>query len=302
MRIIFSWDTLLDLCEIERGSNIHTLLSECNFDFELVHQKLNNAISILIKYSPKSNLIPMLEDQVQYLRDQLIIAVARSHPCSFNMDFTTDQGKLKKGRIEECRKFLRRFSNVFSLNYDLLLYWVRCFDNDHLGRDSFGKEDGELVFIPDEDANYFFPHGALFLFREGVSAIKSRSSMGSPILARVEEKIRNGQFPMCISEGSGSQKLEAIKSNSYLLFSYERIKECEGTVFTFGCSFYKEKDSHIIQALLRSPAKKLVVGEYNPTEESFHRLSHEFSIAKQELGIQKEVVIADTSGVMIWQS
>lgn len=297
----FSWNTLLELCDIEEGSQLYGLLAECNFDFELVHQKLNNAIDILTRYSPENALILDLQNQVQILRDQLTIAVANSHPQSFNIDFNTENGRIKKQKIEACREFLRKFSKVFSLNYDLLLYWVRCFDRNCLGQDSFDNEDGDLVFYPDPEANYLFPHGALFLFRDGVSAKKSRSTMANPILARVEENIRNGIFPMCVSEGTGNQKLESIKSNSYLLFSYEKMMECEGTVFTFGCSFLDDKDSHIITALLKSPSTKIVVGEYNPTDESFHRLNHEFARLKQELNIRKEVVIADTSGVQIWQ-
>lgn len=297
----FSWNTLLELCDIEEGSQLHSLLAECNYDFELVHQKLNNAIDILARYSPENALIQELENQVQVLREQLTVAVASSHPQSFNIDFNTDEGREKKKKIEACRVFLRKFSKVFSLNYDLLLYWVRCFDNNCLGQDSFDNEDGELVFYPDSNANYLFPHGALFLFRDGVGAKKSRSSMANPILARVERKIGNGNFPMCVSEGTGSQKLSAIKSNSYLLFSYEKIMECEGTVFTFGCSFLDDKDSHIIKAILKSPSTKVVVGEHNPTEASVHRLSHEFSRLKQELNSNKEIVVADTSGVDIWE-
>lgn len=297
----FSWNTLLELCEIGEESQLYGLLNECNFDFELAHQKLNNAIAILLRYSPDSELIQLLQGQVQQLREQLIIAVANSHPQSFNINFTTDEGKVKKQKIEACREFLKGFSSVFSLNYDLLLYWVRCFENDCLGQDSFDKIDEELVFVEDANANYVFPHGALFLFRDGVGAVKSRSSKVNPILARVQEKISNGNFPMCVSEGTGEQKLKAIRSNAYLLFSYQKIMACEGTMFTFGCSFFEEKDSHIIKAILKSQCDRVVVGEHELTEESFHRLSHEFARAKQELKIEKEIIIADTSGVQLWQ-
>ena len=157
----FSWNTLLELCDIEEGSPLYGLLAECNFDFELVHQKLNNAIDILTRYSPENALIHDLQNQVQTLRDQLTIAVANSHPQSFNIDFNTENGRMKKQKIEACREFLRKFSKVFSLNYDLLLYWVRCFERNCLGQDSFDNEDGDLVFYPDPEANYLFPHGEM---------------------------------------------------------------------------------------------------------------------------------------------
>lgn len=297
----FSWTTLLDLCAIKEGSQLHDLLNECNFDFELVHQQLNNAIDVISRYSPANTLIHELESQVQYLREQLVIAVANSHPTSFNIDLTTPEGIVVKEKVEACRTFLKQFGNVFSLNYDLLLYWVRCFENNYLGLDSFGKEDGKLVFTPENAASYLFPHGALFLFRDGIGATKSSSSQSNPILARVEENIINGIFPMCVSEGTGEQKQKAINNNSYLSFSYEKIKECQGTIFTFGCSFMDDKDSHIIKAILKSPAQKVVVGEFMPSEKTSLRLEHEFAKIKQELGIEKEVVIADTSGIKLWQ-
>lgn len=299
----FSWHTLLELCEIKKDSPLYELLKNCNLDFERVHQKLKNAIDILSNYSPDNELIPQLEGEIQVLRNQLITAVRKSHPKSFNkVDFNTEKGKEKKQKIEACRNFLKQFSFVFSLNYDLLLYWLRCFDGKYLGQDSFNTENDKLVFSPDKDANYLFPHGALFLFRYGFSAMKLKNTGDqNSILNQVKDNIGNGNFPMCISEGTGDQKLDAIKSNSYLLFAYEKLKECQGTIFTFGCSFQDKKDSHIIEAILRSPSTKVVVGVHTLDEVNCPRLQHEFAKSAKELNIQKNIVIADTSTVNIWQ-
>lgn len=297
----FAWKNLLDLCEIENDSPIQNLLIEENLDFELVHQKLKNALTIIERYSPGDPLLQTISNEIQLLKDQLVIAVSKSHPQSFNIDFTSEEGQEKRAKIRACRGYLNRFNRIFSLNYDLLLYWIRCFDNDCLGQDSFNNIDGYLKFEKNEDATYLFPHGALFLYRIRIGAQKLRSSMERPILARVEESIAQARFPMCISEGTGTQKLEAIKKNRYLYFSYLKLQECAGTVFTFGCSFMEDKDSHIIEVLLRSPASRIVVGEYNPTDGSYHRLMHEFEKAKERLGIIKEIIVADTAGATIWQ-
>jgi hypothetical protein len=296
----FNWDTLLDLCDIEEGSQIHQLLSENHFDFELVHQKMNNAIDVIKMYSEKTKLVEKLEEQIQLLREQLIIAVSRSHPSSFTAECGSVEYKKRQKRVGTCRKFLSNFDTVFSLNYDLLLYWVRCFENNFLGNDSFDKIDGELVFCPDDDADFLFPHGSLFTYRDGVGATKCRSSRAHPILARLEENINLGKFPMCVSEGTGDQKLEAIKSNYYLNFSYNQIKESQGTIFTFGCSFLDSKDDHIIKAMLKSPAERIIVGEYKPSKRNFHRLELAFASLQEELETNKEVIIADTDGTNIW--
>jgi hypothetical protein len=296
----FDWSTLLDLCDIETGSHIHKLLSESYFDFELVHQKMNNTIDVIKLYSPKSALIDELEGQVQLLREQLIIAVSNSHPLSFATECSLKEAKKRKHRVKQCRKFLIKFDRIFSLNYDLLLYWVRCFENNFLGTDSFDKIDGELVFCPDDDADFFFPHGSLFTYRDGVGALKCKSSRAKPILAKLEENIDKGHFPMCISEGTGKQKLEAIKNNYYLNFSYNKIKESKGTIFTFGCSFLDSKDDHIIKAMLKSSAKKIVVGEYKPSLRNYHRLELAFASIQEELETDKEIIIADTSETNLW--
>ncbi len=296
----FNWNTLLDLCDINEGSQLHRMLAENFFDFELVHQKLNNAIDVIGLYEPQSKLALELDNQIQYLREQLVIAVSKSHPSAFTTKCDSEERKKRKMRIETCRKFLGNFDNVFSLNYDLLLYWVRCFESHRLGRDSFSKLDDELVFSPDDSANFFFPHGALFLYRDGVGATKSRSSKSNPILARLESNIEKGIFPMCVSEGTGEQKLEVIKSNYYLNYAYNRIKECKGTIFTFGCSFLNFKDDHIIKAMLQSPAEKIVVGEFQPNKKNYHRLELAFEHCQTQLKTKKKVIIADTDGVKVW--
>jgi len=296
----FCWDSLVDLCDFDNGNPLLELLEECNFDFEIVHQKINNAISVIENYEGENELSKKLVGEIQILRDQLISAVAKSHPPSLNRDCTRVEGREISRMVSSCRKFLTQFDKVFSLNYDLLLYWVRCFDNDFLGNDCFAKDGDDLVFSADEDAEFLFPHGALFITRDAISAKKTRSSKKHPILARVKENIENGAFPMCVSEGTGDQKLTAIKSNEYLSFSYGKIKESKGTVFTFGASFLEGKDVHIIKALIQSPATRIVVGDYKPSKANKHRLLHEFIRVMDDLKTKKEVVVADTSSTEIW--
>ncbi|PTP77850.1 DUF4917 family protein [Vibrio splendidus] len=297
----FNWDSLLDLCEIEEGTELHQLLVNNRFDFELVHQKINSCIDVLDLYAPVSPLQQHLATQIEYLREQLVIAVSRSHPSSFSQPRRGFGAAANLNRkINNCRNFLNGFNTIYSLNYDLLLYWIRCHRNQNIGRDSFTRLNSELVFSPDNQANYFFPHGALFLYRDGVSATKSGSSERNPILARLESNIANGKFPMCISEGTGEQKLDEIKKNHYLLYAYNRIKDSRGSIFTFGCSFLEGKDSHIIEAMCLSGVDRIIVGEFNPSPATEYRLNHEFAIVQERLGTNKQVIIANTQGAQIW--
>ena len=73
----FCWNSLADLCEFEADSPLWGLLKECNFDFEIVHQKINNAISVVQKYDDGDQLPEKLFGEIQALRDQLVSAVVR---------------------------------------------------------------------------------------------------------------------------------------------------------------------------------------------------------------------------------
>ncbi len=297
----FSWNNLLELCEIEVDSPLCDLLHECNLDFELAHKKLNNAIDIFVKYGEREDKIRFYQQQVDLLREQLIVAVSASHPNSFaNANLERD------AKIESGRRFLRQFDEIYSLNYDLLLYWLRCYKQSYIGSDSFcnSTEHEDLVFRPDDSSNFLFPHGALFLNRNGISATKVRSSQYDPILAVVERNIDNGVFPITVSEGTGKQKREVIRGNKYLSYCYDRLQKVEGSVFTFGCSFMGGKDEHIIQQLLRSPAEKIVIGEYAPDRARVIQLLNEFEQVQKKQGSRRQVpvFIADTSDTGVWQT
>ncbi|EPS0664204.1 DUF4917 family protein [Vibrio parahaemolyticus] len=296
----FSWNNLLALCHIEEDSPISELLKSCNLDFELAHQKLNNAISVMKTYGASEESLSMLEDEICYLKEQLVVAVSNSHPTSFN--FLEDRTLIKK--IRNCRDFLQSFDEIYSLNYDLLLYWLRCFEYPYIGRDSFTsiEPDEDHIFSIDDKANVYFPHGALFIYRRGCSASKIRSFKEAPILSVVSENIRNGRLPMCVSEGTGEQKKAVINNNEYLSFCYNRLATLSGELFTFGCSFLDGKDDHIIEAILRSNVTRVVVGDYNANEDSALRLHHQFSSvrSKKRLSRLVKVEIADTSKAKLW--
>lgn len=296
----FRWDSLAELCNFDADSPLLLLLEQCYYDFELAHQKINNAINVSEHYAEGQQFSSVMSSEVQVLRSELISAITNSHPPSLGRRCTVEEKKIIAARVSRCRKFLKKFKRVFSLNYDLLLYWVRCYDNDFLGKDCFKSNGDILAFVEDENAEFFFPHGALFINRRGVDAEKSRSSTDVPILARVKQNIREGRFPMCVSEGTGEQKLAAIRDNNYLNFAYQRIEQSRGVIFTFGASFMEGKDDHIIEAMIKSPAKKIVVGEFEPTEADRLRLLHSFQSISEKIGRRKEIVVANTSRTEIW--
>lgn len=299
----FSWNTLLDRCKIKKEEPLFQLLKNSHCDFELAQRKLRNACDIISLYSINNTLVNQLENQINSLRDQLVITVTNSHPDSF-VNSNPSRGTECYEKVMHCREFIKSFLTIHSLNYDLLLYWVRCFSNESIiGCDSFisdPNQNDDLVFEENDNATFFYLHGALFLRRYQDSIIKTNWLPTDPILAQTKQNINEGKFPMCISEGTGKQKMDAIMNNSYLRFCYEKLGQCKGTIFTFGCSFRTGQDDHIIKAMLQSKAKEIVIGVYSPNEVVCQALDDEFNRVKKQYGIKKKHSVADTSTTKVW--
>ena len=86
-------------------------------DFEKVIQTLNQSAKIAKIYKTNdAYLLDNLENDSNGLRDTLIEAISEHHP--------EYPSRLTSSQYISCRKFLSHFSSFFSLNYDLLLYWV----------------------------------------------------------------------------------------------------------------------------------------------------------------------------------
>ena len=118
---------------------------------------------------------------------------------------------------EQIKRLVRRISQfdaVFTLNYDLLLYWtiLKCNEkNPYLFNDGFGgsKELGRIWGENSNSQNIFFLHGALHLYRHHEATYKhAHSNRG--ILSQVKLHLIEKKYPMFISEGLSHQKLSKI--------------------------------------------------------------------------------------------
>ncbi|HOD84105.1 MAG: hypothetical protein BWX88_03021 [Planctomycetes bacterium ADurb.Bin126] len=84
-------------------------------DFEAVMRALKQARDLLQVYAPTMpKLAERLATDAEELRDVLAQAIASSHPDRPN-EITDDE-------FGASREFLSHFNNIYTLNYDLLLY------------------------------------------------------------------------------------------------------------------------------------------------------------------------------------
>ena len=301
----FEWSTLVENSNICKLSPLYKVIENSNFDFELAQKKLNDTREILDTYSNNEEFSEECANEIEKLKEGLILSVTKSHPKNFAHKEKWNNKK-SIAAINNCRDFIKKFDRVFSLNYDLLLYWVWCHNlEDDMGSDSFRRRGEEnLTFIKSKEAKLLFPHGALHLIKDGLTAKKISSNETGSIISSVKNNIANGKFPLFVSEGTGEEKKKVILENEYLKHSYEQISKIKngGVFFTFGCSFKENKDDHIIEAMMKSPADVIVIGEHNPSTLSYHRLQHTFEKIQsaQKNRRTKEIVIADTSNISIW--
>ncbi len=257
---IFSYNALskfIDNLEDDILQKIFNIIKTNNF--ELLMQQLDNFTEIAKVFGTDDSVVAKIEKASQTLKESLINAVKELHPEHV---FTIPEEKSKA-----CASFLNTFiqnkGNIFTTNYDLLLYWVLMRNNIENKTDGFGryKEDtGD--YVPYEDANYseliwgknketqniHYLHGALPLFDDGVDIIKEEYSNHDFLLTNIKKRLDKKEYPIFVTAGNGHEKLSHIMHNRYLSYCYEQFTEIQGSLISFGFSF-GPYDEHIIEAI-----------------------------------------------------
>mgnify|MGYP001762316175 FL=1 len=135
-------------------------------DFERVIKALRDAKEIIKVYRGSDNsLIEQLQMDADGLRELLVQTIAACHPAW--------PGEIEEHEYTACRAFISNFKTVYTLNYDLLLYWAQMHtkeDEDPTSDDGFRKPEDDLessyvTWEPwnSKKQNMWFLHGALHL-------------------------------------------------------------------------------------------------------------------------------------------
>lgn len=249
-------------------------------DFEAAIHALENAASILPAYVGKGNDAPVtMLEHAAILKEILVQTIAGNHP---HIPADIDDNK-----FWACRRFLSNFlagpkaGSVFTLNYDLLLYWTLMHDDMPFEEpinlaisDGFGNDEDEpdaeyVVWQGETNAHgacVMFLHGALHLFDTGKDLVKyTWVRKGVPLVDQARAALANDAFPLFVAEGTSTQKKAKIRHNAYL---YQCFKQFTANVqvgthcmFIFGHSL-AENDDHILTRIGRGRCKKLYVGIY----------------------------------------
>lgn len=230
-------------------------------NFEAVMRLLDDGHWLAEVYGLVGQESEMRADLVT-LKNVLIEAIAHSHP-----DHT---GKIQDEKKKKASEFLTSYYNVFSLNYDLLPYWInmslsRPIYQDGFREDSDDPEAPSLVFserLGDKQGLYFI-HGALHLFM-GSGGLRKHCwrRTDKPITTSIREGLEMSRYPLFVAEGSAHKKMEQIHSNGYLSYCYGKLGRIKNRLVTYGFSF-GDSDQHICELIAENfDVTELCIGVY----------------------------------------
>ncbi|EIK45696.1 hypothetical protein O59_001335 [Cellvibrio sp. BR] len=293
-------------------------------DFEVVIQSLENAATLIPVYMKGSTEIAELMcSHATTLKDILVGTIAKNHP-----DRPQD---IDATRTWACKEFLYNFIGadnnkngyVFTLNYDLLLYWTLMnnenpFDNDDLNlkkNDSFGNDENnpsaDYVVWQGEtaahSANIFFLHGALHLFDAGSELQKyTWVRSGDRLVDQARNAISQNKFPLFVAEGTSQQKKSKIRHNAYLYQGFKVLTSNAETknhcFFIFGHSL-AENDDHILIRMARGKFQKLYISLYgDPASETNKKIISraQWMQAQRHAKHPLEISFFDSASANVW--
>lgn len=264
---IFSYNALHEFIANLDDKDLSKILAVIETrNFEVIMQHLDNFSALITAFGGDSKLKKRIDTARTKLKRSLLEAVKALHP--------EHVFKVPEEESRACSNFLQVFlrtgGNIYSTNYDLLLYWALLRHSimqhgDGCGRelvnvDEFVEDDEQiwsgLLWGKNRDTQkIFYLHGALPFFDDGVAIIKEEYDSHNYLLKKISTRMENGEYPIFVTAGDGQQKLKHIMHNRYLTYCYENFCEAVGSLVTFGFNFGLS-DDHIIEAINKAARGK----------------------------------------------
>ena len=285
---IFHYGSLFDRADFgDRQELIQVFQRLDTQDFEAAIRSLEGASRLTPIYtSSDPNAAARMADDAAALKGILLSTIAENHP-NIPADIPDE-------KFRGCQKFLSHFigsgnpGQVYTLNYDLLLYWTLMHEDmlfDESGRpielqanDGFGNDeddpDADYVVWQGEtgahNARVHFLHGALHLFDAGNELQKfTWVRTSAPLIDQARVAIEANKFPLFVAEGSSDQKKAKIRHNAYLYQGFKQLTrnaaERRNCFFIHGHSL-AGNDDHILKRLGKGKFEKLYVSVFGDPE------------------------------------
>lgn len=275
---IFTYGSLFDNADFSQNPNLPKVFEALQTtDFEVAIRSLEASAALASIYSSSgtSAEVAMRKD-AQDLKSILIETVTRNHPDGpFDID---------EDEFFACRQFLANFigpdvsGNVYTLNYDLLLYWTVMHNEFSDGsvvdiKSIDGSGDDEKTAKNDYvtwqgegsrmHSNIHYLHGALHLFDAGKELQKfTWIRKDERLKDQSWNAMQNGKLPLFVAEGATDQKASKIQHHGYLfrcLKSFRaQVDTIKTSIFIHGHSLALN-DTHILKEIVRGRCKRVFV-------------------------------------------
>lgn len=299
---------------LEKSSFRDSILFSSTSDFEKVIDDLNFERDVY-KFTYEEDYIPPIyENLSDDLKKALVNTLVKIHSNVYT----------NKEQNENTFLFLSNFNNIFTLNYDLLLYWVIIYaanlqrdypdyyyscikQRNYYPRDGFirNSSEGDCIWSPEIwKQNVFYLHGGLHLFydnKQNMYKLTYDLNNNQSIIDKTRYWLEHGTSSLVVIEGNSSYKLQHIRNNNYLNYCYEKLCNIQDILFIPGHSF-GDKDYHIYDAIDNNPKIKMIcISIHKPTEnieEKFEKANATFETRINEKSL--EIKFYDADSVKIW--
>jgi hypothetical protein len=309
---LFRYGSLFDRADfsrLARGRQAFDVLATTNF--ETVIRSLRNFTLLASVYAPSDvNAQRIATEDGNALREVLVVAVANSHPDRPH--------NIESGEYLNCRRFLRGYKSINTLNYDLLLYWALM--QDELADEQIPCDDGFRKPADDPGADYVswdpdnskcqtvrYLHGALHLYDTGTEMKKfTWINTQIPLIEQIRSALSQEYYPVFVSEGTSDEKVGRIRHNDYLCKMYRAFTEIQGTLVVVGHSL-DECDSHIFSDRVgrHGKTRKLYISLFgdpsSASNQTIIRRGTELAGLRKR-GRPLEVKFFDAASVSIWRA
>lgn len=297
----FNYSRLLDRAEFSNSrqeARIRGLFNELETaDFEVAVQRLDAVDEIIHLYDANDTISRKIECDSKTIREVLAKTLTSVHPKRI--------GDIGDDRIDKCHDLLVQFDQVFTLNYDLLLYWA--INRKHGGhfQDGFRRREDVLVYTHPHTQTVSWLHGALHLYEELApgnrpTTLKHVWDGGVALVDQLHDQIvTRNTLPLIVMEGTWQQKQTKINSSPYLSDCLTLLRDLHGTLFTFGWSM-SDNDLHIRTAIQNSQVGNLYVGLHGGRNKGRNPDIIGQATALKELSENIELEFWDTASVSVW--
>jgi hypothetical protein len=264
---IFSYDSIFRSADFSALSPcVKSSFSALNTtDFETLMGSLENAAKLISLYIKDKTLSEatksQMEEDARKLKEVLAKTLAQNHPDQPNA--------IPASAYEACQNFLNNFEKIYTVNYDLLLYWTIMHEHEKTPNkkfdDGFRYSGSENEYVTWEVQNtnrqrLFYLHGALHIYDAGHEVKKfTWVNTGIPLIKQIHEALSVNYFPLIVAEGKSKQKLQRIQHSSFLGRAYRSFANIQCPLFIFGHSM-SEKDQHILQLIQDGKIGEIFVG------------------------------------------